>query len=90
MAYRNEQTGEVYKDTAELLAVRFPHVAPLVPDLNERCGAIIQCNQGHGTLSMQLKGFVNGKLIVPVIDVLLRHFRKDKDEKPAHTQKHAS
>lgn len=73
------------RDTDEMMVIlkeKYPHVAPILPRLEDAMSAVDHFNGGHGTFTIHMK-----KGIIPTLDVLMRHFfKEDEDQSGQHKQ----
>lgn len=61
------------QDTAAMMALKFPHLAPFAEELDETLGIIKSQNDGHGRIVFEAQGIDHkGNLIVKYIDAGLR------------------
>ncbi len=69
-------------DTAELLAVRYPHCHHLIPELEDACKDIKERGHGWGRIGIDAQGLDGAKnILVKFFDVQFRKFRQSKPGK---------
>ncbi len=64
------------QDTDEMLALKFPHLAPIARDLDAVLGVVKTQNSGHARISFDVQGIdVQGNLIVKSFEAILKVIR---------------
>lgn len=66
-------------ETAEMLAIKFPHLAPMAEDLDKVLGVVKTQNQGWARICFDVQGIDReGNLIVKGIEAALKFLRGKK------------
>lgn len=69
------KTMQIGPETAEMLALKFPHSCHLIPMLEEACEEVEVKGKGWGRLCIDSQGLNKyGKLLIKFIDIQRRKF----------------
>jgi len=71
---------QIGPQTAEMLAIKFPHSCHIIPELEDACAEVETKGRGWGRLCIDSKGLNQyGKLLIQFIDIQRRKFLGKED-----------